>query len=87
MKTTPDAPDRNNYPRSAAEPRPDNRPCYIDPCCPSCGAPLVLLDLLKSPETPEDEIWYDEFICPQCRDGIHLDWPESEFKKVFEAEE
>mgnify|MGYP005842987529 CR=1 FL=1 len=78
---TPSKSKNYNPPRSAAEPRPGNRPYYIAPCCPDCGTPLVLLDLLENPEMPEDEIWHDEFICPECRDGIWLDWPELSSKK------
>ncbi len=78
--------EEKNPPRSPDDPRPGNRPHYIAPCCPDCGTPLELLDLLENPEIPEDEIWHDEFICPKCREGIRLDWPESELKKVFDRE-
>ncbi|BAF58599.1 MAG: hypothetical protein HPY89_07125 [Pelotomaculum sp.] len=65
-------------PDSAAKPRPQNKPFYISPNCPECGTPLVPADVLNGPDTPEDQIWHDEFICPKCLDFIYLDWPESE---------
>jgi hypothetical protein len=34
---------------------------------------LVLVDR----DLPDEEIWYDEWECPVCLDGIHMDWPES----------
>ncbi|MET0795044.1 MAG: hypothetical protein ABW061_26235 [Polyangiaceae bacterium] len=62
-------------PRSAAEPRAGGKPAYIDPNCPKCGSALVLHDSLRTPPTPEDEIWHDEWECPTCLDGIYLDQP------------
>jgi len=47
-------------PRSAANVRPGGHPCYIDPNCPDCDTPLVLLDLLENPATPPDKVWHDE---------------------------
>ena len=72
-------------PRSAADPRPGNRPYYISPHCPKCGTPLVLADLLENPGAPEEEIWHDEFICPACNDGIFMDWPEKEYERLKEV--
>jgi len=66
-------------PRSAAEQRANNKPAYIDPNCPECGSPLVLLFILENPLKPTDKIWQDEFICPKCRDGIYLDLPIDQF--------
>lgn len=65
-------------PESAAMPRPHNKPFYIVPDCPKCGTPLVLADFLDDPNAACENVWYDEFICPVCRDYIYLDWPESE---------
>ena len=65
-------------PRSAADPRPGNRPFYIDPSCPTCGAALLLFDRIINPDAP-DEVWHDEWECPTCRDGLLMDWPESEW--------
>lgn len=65
-------------PESAAVPRPHNKPFYIAPTCSECGASLVIADLFNNPNVPQENIWYDEFICPICRDCIYLDWPESE---------
>jgi len=38
----------------------------------------VLADFLDDPNAACENVWYDEFICPVCRDYIYLDWPESE---------
>lgn len=65
---------------SAAIPRPGNKPYYLDPDCPECGTPLVLLDVFKKPDASGEEIWHDEFICPVCRDGLYVDWPENKLK-------
>ncbi len=64
-----------DLPKSAAEPRPGGRPAYIDPNCKACGAALVLSDSMKDPPTPADEVWHDEWQCPNCRDGVYLDVP------------
>jgi hypothetical protein len=62
-------------PQSAAKPRAEGKPAYIDPNCTKCGAALVLHDTLRTPAMPTDEIWYDEWECPTCQDGLHLDQP------------
>lgn len=66
-------------------------PKHIPADCKLCNTPLQLLDLIKNPDCPEEDIWYDEFGCPICKDGIHLDWPQSEFdeldRRVKEAED
>lgn len=67
----------NNKPRSAADPRPNNKPYYINPTCPTCRAELVLSDLFEDPTRPSNEVWHDEFICPKCQDGIFMDWPKT----------
>jgi len=67
---------KKRIPQSAANPRPENKPFYIKPNCQKCGAELVLLDTLLFPSKPQNQIWYDEFICPICRDDIYIDWPE-----------
>lgn len=68
---------KNGKPLSATDPRPGNKPFYINPNCPECGTELVLSNLLHN--SSENEIWYDEFMCPVCKDEIYLDWPEEEF--------
>jgi hypothetical protein len=70
-------------PTSAAHPRPGGRPYYISPNCPTCGTPLVLWDRLneRSP-LADDQVWYDEWSCPRCRDGIWLDWPAAERERL-----
>jgi hypothetical protein len=64
-----------DLPKSAADPRPDGKPAFIDPNCPTCGAALVLHDSLRVPPTPVAEVWHDEWECPKCRDGLVLDQP------------
>lgn len=77
---------KSAQPESAAIPRPGNRPFYIDPFCPTCGTPLVPADMLDNPNANEGESWYDEFICPTCRNGIFLDWPENEKAALTEGQ-
>jgi ribosomal protein S27AE len=62
-------------PRTAAQRRPNDRPYYIKHTCDKCGDELVYADLLSMSNTSIDEIWYDEFMCPNCRDGVYMDWP------------
>ena len=68
-------------PTSAAHPRPGGRPYYISQNCPTCSTPFVLHDRLNESSSPlaDDQVWYDEWICPHCRDGIWMDWPASEW--------
>ena len=63
-------------PLSAATERPGGRPFWIDEECWSCGAELVYHDPNKCEMCEDDEPWYDEFWCPSCRAGIHMDWPD-----------
>lgn len=58
------------------------KPRHIDPNCPKCGASLILSDLLRNPDIPEKDIWADEFECPDCRDGIYLDWPKKKLNAL-----
>lgn len=80
-------------PQSAADPR-DGEPYYIDSEC-DCGEELVLYDELSDKkkrqsdalsdpelEPDNDEIWHDERVCPECLDGIHMDWPDKMLKKL-----
>ena len=69
----------DDEPNSPAIPRPGNRPYYIAPDCPDCGTPLVLSDYLHNPQTPADDVWYDEWECPRCQEGIWMDWPAAEW--------
>lgn len=62
-------------PRRPSDPRPGIKPYYIKEACPQCGVPLVLMDKAENPRTPEDKIWHDEWMCPDCRDGVYMDWP------------
>lgn len=62
-----------SIPRSAADPRPGNRPYFIEPDCPVCRRELVLCDR----DRPVSKIWHDEWECPTCQDGAYLDWPAS----------
>lgn len=67
-------------PLSAADPRPGNKPFYINKNCLECGTELVLSYLLQNPNMPEDKIWHDEFVCPVCKDGVYMDWPKEEYE-------
>lgn len=73
-----------------SDPRPNNRPYYIDPHCEECGADLVLADLFDDPNTPPENIWYDDWRCPKCNDGNYLDWPREMIEalrgRAFESE-
>lgn len=53
-------------PEKASDRRPNDEPFYIDKYC-ECGEKLAYFD--------EESGWYDEFECPECEDGIHLDVP------------
>lgn len=72
-------------------PRPGNAPFFIPNQCENCQGPLKPGDLvyreqnIKQAEEwaiaenlPYEEpvFWWDEFACPQCKDGIYHDWPE-----------
>src|SRR5688500_13985864 len=70
-----------DLPNSAADPRPGGRPAFIDPNCKACGTALVLHDSLREQPSPPDEVWHDEWECPTCRDGLHLDRPERRMPK------
>lgn len=86
----------SDEPLSAADPRPDGEPYYIDTVCPECGTALILYDELTPDQRESSEqllstenrvgdgkYWYDEFVCPECLDGVYLDWPESHKNGVF----
>jgi hypothetical protein len=58
-------------------------PYYISSTCMECGTELVLYDSLPEKtiktkfqsSTESDAMWYDEWVCPSCLDGIYLDLP------------
>lgn len=66
-------------PESAADPRPGDEPYYIDNECSECGCELRLED----EDLPEEEIWHDEWKCPECG-NLYLDWPQKEIEKLEE---
>lgn len=68
-------------PLSAADERPGGEPYYIDSTCETCGTELVLYAEFfeKMGGTFHDEWW-----CPECNDGIRMDWPEGEEEAVFD---
>lgn len=66
-----------NKPNSPADPR-DGEPYYIDSECPDCGTEL------RQVEEARERGWHDEWECPNCLDGIHMDWPESELERLQE---
>lgn len=79
----------DNYPDDAPQSPADERdePYYIDTDCAECGTELVLADHLSDaqrrasqvfldPDRITDKpVWYDEWACPICLDGIYLDVP------------
>lgn len=78
----------NYKPKLATDPRPANRPFYIRSTCPHCASCLVLAYKVLEPNATEDDIFYDEWICPICPDKVcYLDWPEEEsdirMKSIF----
>lgn len=72
-------------PTSSSSPRPDNKPYFILNECAECHSNLVLADPLFDASIEFEEIWHDEWICPECRDGIYLDIPESLSKLLSAA--
>lgn len=58
-------------------------PYYIESTCIDCGTELVLYDSVSEdiqtaefqPTKGNNVVWYDEWICPSCLDGIYLDVP------------
>jgi len=70
-----------NPPISAADRRPNDRPFYIDECCPGCGGILVYEDIIHG-DTRWDDIFFDEFACPKCNDGSHLDWTPQNIQRM-----
>ena len=89
----------NSAPQSPAQARPGGEPYYIGSKCPDCGSKLTLYDLLPDEakksinDLPNrNAIWHDEWVCPECLDGIHMDWPldlleainDPDYSSVFE---
>lgn len=71
-----------NKPRLANGPRPDDRPFYIRSTCPRCTSCLILAYKILDPNAVEDDIFYDEWICPTCPDKVcYLDWPQDALDK------
>jgi rubredoxin len=80
-------------PRSPGEPR-EGEPYYIDSECPECGSELILYDSLSEDQVGDssdlsvsdaenkDEVWHDEWCCPNCLDGIFLDVPDQVFDQL-----
>lgn len=49
-----------------------NHPLHINHKCFDCHTTLISFD----------EVWHDEWYCPKCQDGIHIDWTIEDFKKM-----
>lgn len=74
--------------RPQAPCHPRDEPFYIDTECPDCGTELVLNDKHRptgdgsgarvAPEVWDERetVWYDEWVCPKCENGIHMDHPQ-----------
>ena len=61
---------------------PREKPIYINVNCEECNTALVLFDKFNMnkyseivEEPLEGTLWYDEWVCPRCQDGILMDWP------------
>lgn len=65
-------------PQSPSDSR--DEPHFIDNEC-ECGATLVQWD---DHYDTDREPWYDEWVCPNCEDGVHMDWPESHWEELTE---
>lgn len=78
----------DDKPEAPGDPRPGGEPYYIYTECPECGTDLVLYDEITDEqkrssaalgqaytEPEQDETWHDEWVCPDCLDGVHMDWP------------
>jgi hypothetical protein len=65
-------------PETPGDRRPNDEPYFIDTHC-ECGEELVYCD--------KESGWFDEFECPSCQDGIHMDWPDAEMEKFLEQAE
>ncbi len=84
-------------PESPADPRPNGEPYYIDSNCPDCGTELVLSDEHRPTGTDarvDPEVWdkretifHDEWVCPECENGIHMDRPFSESDEPIDLTE
>ena len=59
-------------PERPSDRRPSDEPYYISSECRDCGEALQYAD--------EESGWFDEFECPNCDNGIHLDVPGETFK-------
>lgn len=62
-----------DIPTTPADER-NGEPYYIDSFCSECGTKLELFD--------EESGWNDEWECPNCEDGIRMDWPQAEMDKL-----
>lgn len=70
-----------------------SKPIHIQTHCENCGTELMLYDRYHKKLTygekymdvnfTDDAIWYDEWVCPTCRDGIRMDWPEGELERMM----
>ncbi len=75
-------------PMSAADPRPDGKPYYIDDKCPKCDGSLELQDVVYEDHASSNpaEPWHDEWCCPNCGDGLlYMDWPAAKYEEMNEA--
>ena len=62
---------------------PRAKPFHIPAECPQCNTVLVLHDLIGAEDpVAVESIWYDEWACPKCNDGIYHDWPEEAVREL-----
>lgn len=67
---------------TAITPRPNNQPIYLDGCV-KCFGELELFDHVFYPNTPQDEIYHDEFYCRKCN-LLHMDLSPEDTKQYLE---
>jgi hypothetical protein len=77
---------------SPCVPRPYLKPFFIVSVCNECDRPLELRDLhddegTLAHEEHEGDVWWDEWCCPNCKDGIIHDWPPAAIAHLRELHE
>ena len=73
-------------PQRPADRRPGDVPYFIDAEC-ACGEPLVYFEVVDEGIDPDAVVFYDEFTCPDCDNGVHLDWPKDHIETVFDDDQ
>lgn len=75
----------NFKPKFASEIR--SKPLHIKNTCPKCQANLILAYKVLNPKAKEQDIFYDEWICPTCPERTcYLDWPNEDESEIIIAD-